>query len=253
MLYLFHGEDTIRSLNKLNELIQNLLKKRGAADSLFEINDENFDESYFKNLTRTNHLFGEKNLVVLKRVFENKNLSDYFAKNITHISESPNIFIFWEESPDKEIMDAFQKEAKKIWQFKKSQKEEQEKQRAEKEEGRRLFQITDAFSERKPRLAWLLLQKAAMNGINEEEIFWKIFWQLKNLIILKNYQGLPAAAIAKKAKMHPFVLQKNLRALSLFKKEELEALAKNLLDIYQAHRYNKVELSFGMEKMILGL
>jgi len=252
MLYLFYGEDTRRSLNKLNELIGWLLEKKGNDSSLFEIGEENFDESYFKNLLASNHLFGEKNLVKIKRVFENQKLSDYFIKNLSELALSPNIFIFWEENPAKEILALFEKEAKKIWQFK-SVSNKVKKIKEENAANKLLFQITDAFSQKKSRLSWLFLQKALMSGLDEKEIFWKIFWQLKNLIALKPHQNEPLRLVSEKIKMHPYVIQKCLKALPLFKKEELETLSKNLLDIYQDNRYNKIELNFGLEKIFLHL
>lgn len=254
MIYLFHGEDAMRSLNKLNETMRQLLKKAGSDAPLFEINEENFDESYFKNLIYSNHLFGEKNLVALKRVFENKTLSDYFTKRLGDLNKSPHIFIFWEEALNKEILALFQREARKIWQFKKLKKLD-EKQELEKtrEEKNAIFQFIDAFSEKKPRFAWFLFQKLLMSGVDEEEIFWKIFWQTKNLAGLKPEQNAPFNLIVQKSKLHPYVVKKCLKVLPIFDKEKLEELSKNLLEIYQNNRYNKIELSFGIEKMLLNL
>lgn len=256
MLYLFHGEDTIRSLNKLNGLVQNLLKKKGTDSSLFEINEDNFDESYFKNLIYGSHLFGDKNLVILKRVLENKNLVDYFLQNLVPFAQSSNVFIFWEESLKQEILTLFQKEAQKIWQFNRPEdklSKERELETQAKERNKVIFQMIDAFSEKKSRSSWFLFQKNLMAGADEEEIFWKIFWQLKNLIILKPYQKESVDLINRQIKLHPFVLKKCLSVLPLWTKEELEAISKKLLEIYQAHRYNKIELSVGIEKMLLNL
>lgn len=254
MIYLFHGEDAIRSLNKLNETIQRLLIKDESGAPLFEINEENFDENYFKNLIYSNHLFGEKNLVALKRVFENKILSDYFTKRLDDLNKSPHIFIFWEETPNKEILALFQQKARKIWQFKKlkdlNEKQDLEKTRKEKNA---IFQFIDAFSEKKPRLAWFLLQKLLIDGVDEEDIFWKIFWQVKNLAGLKSEQNAPFNLIVQKSKLHPYVVKKCLKVLPIFDKEKLEELSKNLLEIYQDNRYNKIELSFGIEKLLLNL
>ena len=92
MLYLFYGKDTLRSLDKLKTLIQSLLKGKEKNAPLFEINEENFDESYLKGLIYSSHLFGNKNLVVLKRVFENEKISDYFVGRLAELNKSPHIF-----------------------------------------------------------------------------------------------------------------------------------------------------------------
>ena len=58
--------------------------------------------------------------------------------------------------------------------------------RAETKEQYNPFQICDAFAYKDRKTAWILFQKALFNGITAEEVFWKIWWQIKTLILVKN-------------------------------------------------------------------
>lgn len=304
MIYLFHGEDTLRSLNKINELIKSALDKKGeiAKFSVFEVNEENFNEDYFKTLLSSAHLFGNKNLVIFKTILNNKQISNLIFQNIERLESSENIFIFWDGEIEKETLEKFQNRAKKITEFKKlselhakkwafekaaecgidiNNKEartavlnlllahgnslralsrELEKlalgfyeENAEKKEQINIFSLTDAFAAKNKKSAWLIFQKMLLNGTSEEEIFWKIFWQVKNISALKPHENEPPDLAAKKFSLHPFVVKKTLSASKLFTKEELENLSKKLVKIFENERFNKIELNLGIEELILNL
>lgn len=304
MIYLFHGEDTLRSLNKINELIKSALDKKGeiAKFSVFEMNEENFSEDYFKTLLSSAHLFGNKNLVVFKMVLNNEQATNLIFQNIEKLESSENIFIFWEGEIEKEALEKFQSRAKKITEFKKlnelhmkkwafekaaecgidiknkesqtavlnllsiygnnlnTLKKELEKlalgfyeENAVKKEQINIFLLTDAFATKNKKSAWLVFQKMLLNGTSEEEIFWKIFWQVKNISALKPHENEPPDLTAEKFSLHPFVIKKTLSASKLFTKEELENLSKKLIKIFENERFNKIELNLGIEELILNL
>lgn len=253
MIILFFGENTVKSKNKLNEFVSSLLNKKNdiLKSSLFEIEEENFDEPFFKNLLNSHHLFGEKNLVVLKNIFENKEIGNYIIKNIENIKSSENIFTFLEKMPEKEILETLKKYATKILEFKntKNNLDAQKKKNG----GLTLFNLTDAFAQKNSKTAWLILQKLLIAGINEEEIFWKIFWQTKNIAALKPHQNENPDTLAEIFKIHPFVAKKTLAAAKNFSKQEISQITENLIEIYRENRYNKIELSLGLERLILNL
>jgi DNA polymerase-3 subunit delta len=315
MVYLFYGKDTYRSLKKLNELIEYFKKNKNAGLSLFNIDEENFDVGYFESLMKSRHLFGNKNLVVLKRVFQNKMASKFILENIEKCKESDNVFIFYEEFLTKPILDVFAKNAKRIWEFNLLDKtrlinwidrELRERNlaidRGAKEslllecgsnlwslsnaiekiflsgirrpldddcltpDGFNVFRVVDAFSERRRRDAWILLQECLMRGMDAEEVFWKIFWQIKNLLLVKvlleehrrdrkiniNFSAAEFA-LKRKIKLHPFVLRKCLKAEKLFSWRELNEFSWELADIYQNSRCKNLELNEALEKFLLNI
>lgn len=253
MIILFWGEDSARGLNKLNEFVLALLNKKNdnLKSSLFEIGEENFDEPFFKNLLNSHHLFGEKNLVVLKRIFENKEIGGFIIKNIENIKSSENIFVFFEALLEKEILEILKKHSTKVLEFKKPKNilDKQEKKGGE----LTLFNLTDAFAQKNSKNAWLILQKLLIQGFNEEEIFWKIFWKIKTLSAVKPYQNKSSEEVSSELKIHPFVAQKSLAATKKFETNELQNLSQKLIEIYKDNRFNKIELSFGLEQIILSL
>ena len=308
MIYLFHGEDTYRSLKKLNELLDYFKKNKNAGLSLFNIDEENFDSGYFETLIKSCHLFGDKNMVILKRALRDKTASDFIMENIKKCGESNNIFIFHEDVLVKPVLDAFVKNAQKIWEFnflnkarltawldKESQKHNlildyKTKESILLEHGSDLwslsnalekiilglkhqtpdgkemniFGIVDAFSNRQRLEAWLLLQKYQMRGMDAEEVFWKIFWQVKNLLLVKlslteyrrarkvNANSSAAEfSLKQKIKLHQFVLQKCLKTEKLFSQEELDKFSGELAGIYQNSRYGNLEFGMAMEKFLL--
>ena len=48
------------------------------------------------------------------------------------------------------------------------------------------FAICDAFAEKNKAKAWTIYQQALRRGIPAEEVFFKILWQIKNLLLVKN-------------------------------------------------------------------
>lgn len=245
MIYLLYGKDDFRAKQKLRELTQALLAKKGEQGrfSFFEIDEDSFNKDELKQLINSHHLFGEKNLVALKNVLQNKEAKDFCAKNISAIASSENIFLFLEKDIEENIFEHFKTHSAKILEFKKQEKPEQK--------NTDIFKFTDALAQKNKRVAWLWLQTLLARGESEEEIFWKIFWQLKNIAATKPHQDKTPEALAKILKIHPFVAKKNLAATRVFGEKEISQLTQNLIEIYRENRFNKIELSLGIERLIL--
>jgi len=117
--------------------------------------------------------------------------------------------------------------------------------RAETKEQYNPFQICDAFAYKDRKTAWILFQKALFNGITAEEVFWKIWWQIKTLILVKNQPH--------DLNLHPFVIKKTLRNINNFTKEELNNLSWQLVSLYHKTRKGQAEFEIGLEKFILNI
>lgn len=247
MIYLLHGKDNIKAKQKLSEIIQALLAKKGKEGrfSFFEINDESFNKDELRQLINSRHLFGEKNLIALKNTLQNKEAASFCAENISSIASSENIFLFLEKEVEDNIFKEFKMHAAKILEFK--------KQENPKQKNTDIFKFTDAIAQKNKKTAWLWLQTLLARGEGDEEIFWKIFWQLKNIAATKPHQEKTPEALAEILKIHPFVAKKNLVAARSFSEQEISQLAEILIEIYRKNRFNKIELSFGIERLILNL
>ncbi|MCK6462661.1 MAG: hypothetical protein L6Q29_02470 [Candidatus Pacebacteria bacterium] len=289
MFYLIYGKDTYRSREKLNELL-NHFKTKVSELGFFRIDGESFSGQEFEELLKARTLFEKKYVVVCDRVMENKPAADFVIGKIEQCAESENIFLFWEEDLDDEILENLKKRAAKVQIFeplsgvklrawfgeKKISAQVAEKiiaqcgsdlWRAAKEiekyqlgsEASKLekafdynpFAICDAFAEKNKAKAWILYQQAQMAGVEAEEVFYKILWQIKNLLMVKKLLAADAKDIAKESGLKPFPAEKAAKAAKNFTEEELENYSYEMLRIYHEERRGESELPIEFEKFLV--
>lgn len=248
MIYLFYGENSFKAKQKAREVTSALIAKKGEHGrfSLFEIDSDNFNIEETNWLINSHHLFGDKNLAVFKYILENEVAKDFCSENLPRLASSQNIFIFLEKETKENIFSEIKNLSTKSLEFKNPTKKETPKKTG-------IFLFTDAVAGKKRKEAWLAYQRLLISGENEEEIFWKIFWQIKNIALIYPHKDKDAETATNILKMHPFVAKKTLNFAKNFSREDLEDFSKKLIEIYENHRFSKVELNFGIENFILNL
>lgn len=232
MVYLFFGKDIRQSHERLNQFVAKFLKEKKI--SLFKVDENNFDESFFNGLLKTNNLFGGTNLVVVRRLFNNSSSSVFLLGNLERLSSSDNLFVFWEEDIEKDHLELIKSCAEDVAEF--SLKKEK------KHKDNSLFRLADCFAAKQKEKTWLLHQEELLKGTASEEIFWKLLWQIKSLILVKRGGG---------SSLHPFVLNKIKKATLLFAESELQKYFSDLIDLFHQSRLGQADLSVGLEKFIL--
>jgi DNA polymerase III delta subunit len=110
-----------------------------------------------------------------------------------------------------------------------------------------IFAFTDALGARKKKDAWVLYQKALAAGLSAEEVFWKMVWQVKTLLLAKKTSN------AEEAGMKDYPYSKAKGYLKNFKEGELEQLSETLVVGYHQTRRGGPETETFLEKTILGL
>ena len=110
-----------------------------------------------------------------------------------------------------------------------------------------IWALTDAIGARKKRDAWVLYQKALAAGMVPEEVFYKLFWQTKTMLVASRTKS------AEEADMKPFPYNKAKSFLKNFKPGELETLSENLVLGYHAARRGEGEIETLVEKTLLRL
>lgn len=110
-----------------------------------------------------------------------------------------------------------------------------------------IFALTDAIGARRKRDAWVLYQKALAAGMVAEEVFFKLVWQIKTMLIAS------ATSSAIEADMKPFPYNKAKGFLRNFKPGELERLSQNLVLDYHKARRGEGEIETLVEKVLLRL
>lgn len=289
MFYLLYGKDTYRSREKLNELVLHF-KTKVSDLGFFKIEGESFNEAEFEGLLKSKTLFEKKYIVVCDRVMENKQAADFVVENLKNCAESENIFLFWEEELDEKNLEKFKKHAAKVQNFEplagaKLKAWFNEKKipadiasdiikkcgsdlwRASKEiEKYQLggltaklaeapaynpFAVCDAFAEKNKTKTWIICQQALRQGVPAEEVFFKILWQIKNLLLVKKLMNTGIVNIGKESGLKPFVAGKAIKAAKNFTEDELINFSYEMLKIYHQERRGESELPIEFEKFIL--
>lgn len=110
-----------------------------------------------------------------------------------------------------------------------------------------IFALTDAIGARKKRDAWVLYQKALAAGMAPEEVFWKLVWQAKTMLIAENTKSVA------ETDMKPFPYNKAKANLKNFKPGEVERFSENLMLGYHKARRGEGEIETLVEKTLLKL
>ncbi len=114
-----------------------------------------------------------------------------------------------------------------------------------------LFAICDAVAERNKGKAWVSLQEGILSGILPEEIFYKVVWEVKNLLMIKKLQSAGVKNLEKETGLHPFVAKKALVGARNFTEEELRRHSFGLVNLYHDVRNGRAEFQIGLEKFLL--
>jgi len=289
MFYLLHGQDTYRSREKLNELVSHF-KTKVSGLGFFRIEGENFSEAEFQELLKGKTLFEKKYVVVCERVLENKEALNFILGSLDDLAKTDNMFLFWEEEIDEKTLEEVKKQAYKVQEYKPLdgvklkarlaakkipaniaseiiKKCGSDLWRASKEiEKYELggltakqeinapynpFAICEAFVEKNKAKAWMIYQQALRRGIPDEEVFFKILWQVKNLLLVKKLATAGVADITKESGLKPFVAGKAVRAAKNFSEDELVNYSYKMLKIYHEERRGESELPIEFEKFLL--
>jgi len=289
MFYILHGQDTYRSREKFNELVSHF-KTKVSDLGFFRIEGENFSEAEFKELLRGKTLFEKKYVVVCENVLENKEALNFIPGGLDDLAKTENMFLFWEEGVEEKVLEEFKKQAYKIQEYKPLdsarlkawfaakkipaniaseiiKKSGSDLWRASKEIEKYAlggltakqeaiaeynpFAICDAFAEKNKAKTWTIYQQALRQGIPDEEVFFKILWQIKNLLLVKKLINAGVANVAKETGLHDFVAGKAIKAAQKFSEDELVNYSYEMLKIYHEKRRGESELAIEFEKLLI--
>ena len=237
MLYVLYGNDVVKGRAKLASLVESLKKKKPNA-SLIRFDEETFDGSRLDELIGVQGLFEARCIVVLDRVFSEKENREAVLVRLPDIAESPNVVISFEEQLDASTKKKLEKHAEKMQLF---------EERTDKAEAFNIFTLTGALGRRDARGLWGLYHKAKASGVSDEEIHGLLFWQLKCMLLSSREMS------AAEAGLKPFVFNKAKSAAKNYTKEELKAFAGKLVELYHEARRGCYGLDTALERFILGI
>jgi len=236
MICFVYGNDTERSHKELKKLVAQFLKGENSPE-VFRVDDETFSESFFNGILKTESLFSTGKLIVSKRLLTDFSAADYILNNLTELNSTSDIFLFWEEVIKEDLLARLKENVADIREFSSGKVNKKFSSKDNK-----IFRVTDAFGARQKERTWLLCQEEFLNGTPAEDVFWKIVWQVKNLLAVKKGGG---------ESLHPFVYKKTKEAASLFEEEELRRCSNELVDLYHKSRLGKKDFMAGLERIVL--
>jgi len=239
MLYVLHGTDVETARAKARGLFDALREKKPDASagtlSAEQVTIERLDE-----LTQSQGLFENKQIIFMDRVLEGKETREIVLDRIDELGDSPNIFIFFEGKLTKEVLKKLEKRAEKVQEYAGA-----EAPKAKADGG--FFALADALGSRDRKSMWVLFREAMDRGAVPEEIHGILFWQAKSLVLAGRSRD------ATEAGLNPFVYGKAKRYAGNFKPGEAEALLSRLVHMYhQAHR-GEVDFEIALEKLALDI
>lgn len=235
MLYILHGTDTAKVRAKVHSLIDTLQKKRPDAE-LFYIGSESFSEEGLKELVQSQGLFSPKYIVVLSRVFENKNAKQQVLDRAAQLGEAEHVFLLIEEVLDAKELKVLEKHAAQVVAYDAVKKEKQ---------SFNTFALADALGQRDKKKLWLLYTQAKESGVADEEIHSVLWWQMKSIILA---HGVTTAS---EAGLKSFVFSKAKRFAANFSKDEANKTLTDLVTMYHESRRGKHDLGTALEVWIL--
>ncbi|MEK7664593.1 MAG: DNA polymerase III subunit delta [Patescibacteria group bacterium] len=115
MIIFLYGEDTYRSRQKLNEIVEHYKKIHKSGLNLIYIDAEKDNFNDLTDSLKIISMFLEKKLIVLKNIFSNQGLQEGFLKEINKLRETKDIIVVFEEEKvdaRNKLFKALKKEAK---------------------------------------------------------------------------------------------------------------------------------------------
>ena len=233
MLYVYFGSDTTGVRQKAFHFVHTLTRGDALATNITE---ENYQIGIIENLAEGVSLFNAEQVTVLDTPSENEDFFEGVLSRLELMQESLNHFVVIEGTLNAGNKKRMHAHATKM-----------EEVEGEKKEKFNTFLLTDALLRRDKKSLWLLLMDAWKAGITNEAIIGVLFWQVKVLRLAEKTKS------AEEAEQNSFVYQKAKRALSNFKKGELDDMSRALLTMYHDGHLGKHDASIALEKWVLGV
>jgi DNA polymerase III delta subunit len=217
MLYVIYGTDIDKAREKSHALF-NALKEKKPDASAGSLSAENISAEKIEELTQTQGLFENKQIIFMDRTLENKDVREVMLDQMDAIAESPNIFIFSEGKLTKDVLKKLEKRAEKITEY--------ELDTEKPKDTGSIFAIADALGSRDKKSFWLRLREALDKDEAPEAIHGILFWKAKMLALSPN---------------------------AYWKKGDADTLLTKLVSMYHRAHRGEVDFELELEKLALDL
>ena len=188
MLFVYTGADYQRSNKLANQLIVGLQAKQPEAELVLINSQEGLDlETKLLSLASDQGLFFQKTIVSIGRLLPDKDLEATVKKLIPTLQQSPSIFIWREPKLDKNWLKRLEKNKVTI---------EVSGDNSKASKPKTVFDAAKALVNGDNKKLWQLIKELQQSGIDAENIYGTLWWQVKTLYLAKIYSSAKAAGIA---------------------------------------------------------
>lgn len=97
MIVFLYGEDSYRTKQKLDEIIEGYKKSRKSGLNLIYFDAEQKDFFDFSDIFRISPMFSEKKLIILKNVFTSENFREKLSEEVKNLEKSENVIVIYEQ------------------------------------------------------------------------------------------------------------------------------------------------------------
>jgi len=234
MLYIIYGTDREKARKRFSALREKL---RGVCGNERVIEEGEATAGFLDTSASSRGLFGETTLFILDSILEKKVEQEVVALHAQELATSPNHFLVFEPSLDKNVVVEMIEHA--------TEAEEHIGKKVDTRPAFNIFSLGDALGKRDKKELWILYQQAVAAGLEPEEICNTLFWSVKNIALMKNSKS--------DCGLNPFVAKKSRGFAANYTQEEIAGLSRSLTTIYhEAHRGGE-PMPIALERFILSL
>lgn len=225
MLYVYHGLDMAKSLEKARALSNTLRAKRPDA-TYIEVQADTWSQSVIEENIGGQGLFSNKYIIFLNRVTEKGEAKELLPDLIQVMNESTNIFILLEGKLNADLKKAVEKYAEKVVETGGKENGGGSVEKGKKEEFN-IFALADAVGSRNALKSWSLYRQAVDAGIETENIIGVLFWKVKSMRTANSFVN--------------------------YSKQELDMLIRDFIALYHDGHRGIVDMELAVEKRLLSL
>lgn len=251
MISVFYGSDRNVVQDKARAFLDGVLKRGpGLQVVSFEPSEESSER--VKALAAGTSLFGEKYLICLRYFCETIAGRELLLSLLPHLKESAHECVIVDGNLTKEPLTKLEEAGAKLQKFMKVEAGGYAGAREVKVShpifaGYNIYNFSDAFGARDKKRLWVEYELALAAGLPAEELFWKISWQLKHMLIASKITPTD------KTDLKQYSLNKAKSFLRSYKPAELPNISMKLIDIYHRARRGQSDFETSLERFVLEL
>jgi peptidyl-tRNA hydrolase len=246
MIYFFHGDDTMKLLEKIRVLLADFKKKN--PNAVFEkITDSSWKQETVQNFLGAQSFFADQSFVFFFFLADKEEAREFLIDNVKDLASSKNVFVWLETSLKAAEKKAVLKVAEKDEEINKIDKKNLSKKELLAIKGEKIdfFEYADAWAGGDKKRNWIMFVDAMNLGVPAEELHSIYFWQTRSMLAAVVSPSQSASGLK------PYPYEKSLSAGRKMGEQKLRHLCNLLISVYhEAHR-GKVDLYNALERIIL--